>query len=176
MPTVIGSIMHKTVRDFVHSMKTTYPDAFKGGRVVEFGSRDINGSVREFFEADEYIGVDAEVGEGVEVRSLCHEYKGKDLSFDMVISTEMLEHDPYWDLSIDRMVRLVKKDGSLLITCAGRHRHPHGHKTYTPIEKYYRNLSARDVAKGIFNKGRFKRFLLDNHGDTDLLTFCYWRY
>jgi hypothetical protein len=168
--------MHKRIRDFIHTIKITHPELFKSGKVIEFGSRNINGSVREFFATENYTGVDAVPGEGVDKLSLCHEFKGKDNSYDVVISTEMLEHDPYWDLSIERMTRLIKVGGNLIISTAGRHRHPHGQSSYTPLDKYYRNLTATNLAKFILKKARFKKFILENVDDIDLLTFCYWRY
>ena len=169
--------MHKSVRDFIHRVKTLYPEVFENESTIEFGSLNINGSPREFFNSKNYIGVDAKSGDCVDKVSLCHEYKGHtDKSFDTVISTEMLEHDPYWDLSVDKMVSLVKDCGSLIITAGGRHRHPHGQTTYTPIERYYRNITCSGLLQSICLRGRFKKICLENNGDVDLLLFCYWRY
>ena len=59
------------------------------------------------FAAREYVGLDWRPGPGVDVVSLVHEYKpGR--HFDTVISTEMLEHDPHWRESVQRMIELVK--------------------------------------------------------------------
>ena len=40
-------------------------------RVVEVGSRDINGSIRELVDADTYVGIDLEEGPGVDVVGDC---------------------------------------------------------------------------------------------------------
>ena len=61
--------------------------------------------------------------------SLVHEYQpGR--HFDTVISTEMLEHDPHWRESVQRMIELVKAERvrlgrPLIITCAAPGRGEH---------------------------------------------------
>ena len=42
-------LSHKSQIDFVSGVKTQFPEFFEGGRVLEIGSLDINGSVRDFF-------------------------------------------------------------------------------------------------------------------------------
>lgn len=46
-----------------------------------------------------------------------HEFKS-DEPFDVVISTEMLEHNRHWLASLANMCKLVKSGGVLLFTCA----------------------------------------------------------
>ena len=52
-----------------------------------------------------------------------------DDSFDTVVSTEMLEHDSAFWLSLAEMGRVLRPGGSLLLTTRGngfpRHSHPH---------------------------------------------------
>jgi hypothetical protein len=56
-------LSHKSQIDFVSGVKTQFPEFFEGGRVLEIGSLDINGSVRDFFvNCEEYVGCD--LGEG----------------------------------------------------------------------------------------------------------------
>jgi len=55
--------------------------------VLEVGSLNINGTVRDFFDAEEYIGIDIGEGPGVDVVSGGHKYKSKK-KFDCVISCE----------------------------------------------------------------------------------------
>jgi hypothetical protein len=73
-------------------------EEFKGKRVLEVGSKYVNGSVRPLIERfcspKEYVGVDIEAGKFVDVILSAEklvEYFGPE-SFDVVISTEMLEH------------------------------------------------------------------------------------
>jgi len=36
--------------------------------------------------------------------------------FDMVVSSSMLEHDPYWEKSLTKMVEVLKKNGLFIVT------------------------------------------------------------
>src|SRR5437868_12867636 len=93
----------------------------KGKRVLEVGSRNVNGSLREHVESfhpAEYIGVDLELASGVD-KKLNAEHLVKEFgekSFDVVISTEMLEHAVNWKAIISNMKQVLKPGGALLIT------------------------------------------------------------
>ncbi len=109
------------------------------------GSLIINGSPRDFFENCAYTGVDFHHGEGVDVVSLAHEFKPVDgQRYQTVISTEMLEHDPHWALSIGRMLELLGKGGDLILSAAstGRGRHNLGS---APDGKYYGGVAMSQL-------------------------------
>ena len=84
---------HEAQTDFVKSIREKHRDHFTGKRVLEVGSRNINGSVRNFFFECDYVGLDYHRGRGVDVTGLAHEYDTRD-PFDVVISCEAFEHDP----------------------------------------------------------------------------------
>jgi SAM-dependent methyltransferase len=85
-------------------------------RILEVGSLYVNGSVRPYFKCfSEYVGVDWRPGKNVDVVCLAHEMHF-DHQFDVVISASMLEHDPYWEKSIPRMIDCLKQDGILLLS------------------------------------------------------------
>ena len=116
-------------------LRRQYSDAFVVDSVLECGSYNVNGSVRDLFTAREYVGLDWRPGPGVDVVSLVHEYQPGRM-FDTVISTEMLEHDPHWQRAsiAGVLIELVKGrtpfglGGTLIITCAapGRGEHEFG--------------------------------------------------
>lgn len=92
-----------------------------GKRVAEIGSQDVNGSPRPIvmaLEPLEYVGIDGSKGPGVDLIMnadvLC-EVLGSE-TFDIVLSTEMLEHVVDWRLVIRQMKGLVKPGGLLVIT------------------------------------------------------------
>ena len=104
-----------------------------GKRVLEVGSYDVNGSLRyivELLEPAEYIGVDIAEGPGVDV--VCPAEKllgrfGKE-SFDLVISTCVLEHVRDWKTAVSNMKNLCKPGGILLIAVPSdwpSHDHPY---------------------------------------------------
>lgn len=93
----------------------------KGKRILEVGAYNVNGSMRDYclsFAPKKYIGVDLKEGAGVDqvlnAENLAREL-GKN-SFDVVISTEMLEHVVDWKAVITNMKQVLKPGGIILIT------------------------------------------------------------
>lgn len=142
--------MHQEVLTFLIQTKNKYPEHFRNKRVVEFGSQDINGSPRQFFENCEYIGVDRMAGRGVDVVSKAHEFKSTK-KFDVVISTEMLEHDKYADETIKNAWKLLKKGGLMIFTAANVNRPPHFE--FVGEDNHYKNISREMVEKWIKELG-----------------------
>jgi hypothetical protein len=150
--------MHKEVIQFVRGVKQMYPNHFKqkNGRriqVLEVGSLDVNGSVRKYFDVrkEDYIGIDVNEGKGVDKVIRIHEYK-LPYSFTTIISTEMLEHDKYWEDSLIQMFHNLRMQGLLVLTCAAPNRKEHGTIGTTPQDSpfttdYYRNISIADFSR-----------------------------
>ena len=92
-----------------------------GKSVIEVGSYNINGSLREpmvRLNPSKYVGVD--ITEGPCVDQVC---KAEDVlstfgaeSFDTVISTEMMEHVENWKNVVHNLKGVCKKGGVILIT------------------------------------------------------------
>ena len=96
-------------------------EEIRGRRILEVGSCDINGSLRRFVESRkpaEYIGIDIIPGLGVDLicnaENLLDKF-GKE-SFDVVISTELLEHVRKWQRVISNLKLVCKPMGTILIT------------------------------------------------------------
>jgi len=120
------------------------------GPLLEIGSLDVNGSVRDLFPgAAPYVGIDLGPGRGVDVVASGHDF-GRTGAFETVVTTECLEHDPGWHLTLQNIVRVLRPGGTLLLTCATRGRHEHGTRRTSPAmspstNDHYRNLEAADV-------------------------------
>ena len=109
-------------------------------RVIEVGSMDVNGSLRSHVESlkpKRYVGVDFAAGKSVDVVcDACDLRKkfGKE-SFDVVLSTEMLEHAEDWRGAITAMKRVLRPRGILLLTARGPgfplHGFPHDWHRFT---------------------------------------------
>lgn len=141
--------MHQTQRDFCESIKARFPQLFVGTHVLDVGSMDINGTNRYLFDSPaSYTGIDLMEGPGVDI--VCSGHKFSTLQdYDVVISTECFEHNPYWEQTFENMVTLTKPGGLVIMTCAGRGRQEHGTRMHHPGDSpgsiltfgdYYENL------------------------------------
>ena len=99
---------------------------FDGKRVLEIGSRYVNGSVRPLIERcsspKEYLGVDIESGKFVDVVLPADKIAGHfgSESFDVVVTTELLEHVIDWRVVIDNMKKVIKRGGHIYVTTCSR--------------------------------------------------------
>jgi SAM-dependent methyltransferase len=148
--------MHREVIRFLLETKSALPQYFENTRVLEIGSRRIGDqpTVKQAFKNCEYIGVDISDGPGVDWIGKGHEFKSKEL-FDVVVSCECFEHDPYWDKTVTNMINHLKWNGLLIFTCASTGRPEHGTRKSSPHSSpatveiegwadYYRNLTEND--------------------------------
>ena len=97
------------------------PSDVRGKRVLEVGSLDVNGSVRGDIMAlgpAEYIGVDLQPGPGVDLICDAGDIAARfgDNAFDVVISTEMLEHARDWRRIVSNLKRVTKPDGVMIVS------------------------------------------------------------
>jgi SAM-dependent methyltransferase len=113
-----------TVECLLAMVLQLFKEPVAGKKVLEVGSQDVNGSIRPFVEAlqpQEYTGVDMVAGKDVDV--ICNssgliERFGKD-SFDLVISTSLIEHVQDWKAAVHNMKGVCKPGGLILLTtCA----------------------------------------------------------
>lgn len=108
--------MHDSVRSWVGDTVTI--DNLAALSTLEVGALDVNGSVRGYFTGD-YIGVDMRDGPGVDLVANAHALPFDDNQFEVVVCTEMLEHDPAPWLSMPEMGRVLRPGGRLLLTTRG---------------------------------------------------------
>jgi SAM-dependent methyltransferase len=111
--------MHATVQNFVE--RTLYVRHVFEKRVLEVGSFDVNGSVRPFVESLRpawYLGVDQTPGPGVDQVVNCEQLTREVgcAVWDLVISTEMLEHVEDWRRCLWELAAAVVPGGYLLVT------------------------------------------------------------
>lgn len=163
---------HYQQLEFVQKTKDNFPEFFRDKRVLEIGSWDTNGTVRKLFEGGTYLGVDVSPGPGVDLVRLGNELDEPSESFDVVISCECFEHNPYWLETLTNMIRMLKTDGLCLITCATTGRIEHGTPRSNPLDSlanienvyhYYRNLEESDFQKKIDLRRHFKGYFFVNN-------------
>lgn len=156
--------MHRSVMEWGERVLT--PELVTGKRIIEVGAMDVNGSLRPHCERLSprlYHATDARAGRGVdEVITVEKIWKRWPGHFDLVISTEMLEHVHLWDVALGSMFATLAVGGHLLLTTRGpgfpRHEHPEDFWRFTvdgllrvAMKYLYVVEAARDPeASGVF--------------------------
>ena len=138
---------HQSQLDFVGRVKAKFPDYFVNKKVLEIGSLDINGSIRQFFDNCTYIGVDIGEGRGVDVVARGEKLVFPTGYFDVTASCECFEHNDAWAETFDNMVRM--SNGLVFFSCATTGRPEHGTGRTSRADNpflgdYYLNLTEQD--------------------------------
>lgn len=138
----------------------------EGKFVIESGSRDVNGSYRPWIEslgAAKYIGTD--IVEGPRVDQICNAENlvatfGK-ASFDILVSTEVIEHVEHWREVISNYKRIVKPGGLIFITTRsegfGWHGYPHDYWRYevADMQEIFKDFEILQLQSDPFEPGVF---------------------
>lgn len=118
--------MNQLDLNFVAHAKEHYPEYFaKGIKILEIGSLDVNGNVREPFEGD-FTGIDWAPGKNVDIVVPAKETTFDPEIFDVIISFNHLEHDPDWTDSLGHNFAALKHGGLILLRWATRNSSAHG--------------------------------------------------
>lgn len=141
-------------------------------RVLEFGARDVNGSIRHLFIGAEYTGLDIEGGEGVDVISFPADYVASHAGeFDTVVCVETLEHDPDPSATIKAARTALQDEGGvLLVTAAAAGRPAHSGFDGGPHLRdgeHYANID-RESLTGWLADSFGARFTVQEWGSRDI--------
>jgi SAM-dependent methyltransferase len=141
--------------------------------ILEVGSRDVNGTVRPVVERAgpaRYVGVDIEPGPGVDeicdASELVSHFAGE--QFDVVLSTELLEHVHDWRRAVSQMKDVLRPGGTLLITTRskgfGVHAYPYDYWRYEldDMRRIFADLQIKTLERdptrpGVFLKAQKPR-------------------
>lgn len=84
------------------------------GKVLEIGSLNINGTARDYFKADSWIGIDMVAGKDVDKVMNAHdiwlESEWRD-NFDAIVCMNTLEHDDKFWITLEQINKVLKKGG-----------------------------------------------------------------
>ena len=158
---------HWEQNEFVRRVRGVFPEYFKDARVLEIGSGEIRGGVRGLFQNCEYTGVDLAEGPGVDRVCPGQDVDEPSTSFDVAVSCECFEHNPYWLETFVNMLRILRPGGLFVMSCALTGRQEHGTQRMDPeaslaesvtYKDYYRNLSMRDFTNRIDLSMHFETF------------------
>lgn len=144
-----------------------------GRSVLEVGALDVNGSARSLVAAlkpGSYLGVDMQEGPGVDEVCPAEKLEGHfgANTFDIVMTTEMLEHVFDWRVVLHNLKQVVKPGGLLLVTTRsfgfGYHAYPYDFWRYETddMRKLFADFEIIDVindplSPGVFVKARKPR-------------------
>lgn len=153
---------HPQQKAFCSAIKARFPHYFNSVLALDIGSLDLNGNNQYLFDANcLYLGIDVAQGRNVDIVSPGHQLGLPDETFDVVVSTECLEHDRHWEQTLQHAVRMLRPGGMLLMTCATTGRPEHGTRRTTPHDApllasvddewadYYRNLDEHDIRSAL---------------------------
>ena len=133
--------------------------------VLEVGSCNVNGIVRDLFDDGQYLGVDRWAGGNVDVVANANDMPEMYAEyFDWVLCNSMLEHDRYFWKTMAEMQRVLRPGGVLIIGVPTLGYGHHG----TPGEE------KDPDGPGIFDYYRFTRdayhhYLLQGYLDVEIL-------
>lgn len=135
---------------------------------IEFGARDINGSIQPLFPHAKWTGVDIADGPRVDVVADASTYQHP-VDADLIVCCEVFEHTDVWPEIIRNAYRLLGSGGVAIFTCAGRGRPPHSAVDGLAVKpgEYYANVHEDDLEVVMKDAGFTDLVVhwLDNPGD-----------
>ena len=143
--------------------------------VLDVGSFDVGGSIRDLFVKNNYKGVDLVNGPNVDIVLDGSELHKLNQKFDIVLSCECFEHAKNWKEIFLSMHSVCKEDGYIIFTCASRGRIEHGtlrsNNSDSPgtCGTYYKNIFKSEFVKTFDLKNLFEEFeIIYNFKSSDL--------
>lgn len=133
--------MHEAARTYVARFATDTPLD-----VIEIGSRNVNGGVRDLFPAASWTGVDIIDGPAVDVVADAATWM-PDTRADLVVCCEVLEHTADWPRILANAAGMLRSGGRIVVTAAGPTRAPHSGIDGGPVrpDEHYANLDADEL-------------------------------
>lgn len=122
--------MHASVQDWVAKQTA----GIEPGSVVELGSLDVNGGVRHLVPHADWLGIDLVAGPGVDMVCDAHDIPLASSSADLVLYLECAEHDAEPNATMATIARILKPNGTALITTRSEgfpYHHPPDYWRYT---------------------------------------------
>lgn len=169
--------MHWQAYSFVQVVRRNLPQYFYNSKVIEFGAACVNYSISSLFEhTEKYFGIDLTDAQGVDI--IC-EAQSVNLgsSFDVAVSCECFEHNPYYLETFQNMIKHVRPGGLVLFTCATTGRPEHGTTRTTPEQSpgtqtigwdYYRNVTKNDFSDEVLGNSFSSYCFFENSASQDL--------
>lgn len=126
--------------------------------VLDLGGRDVNGTVHDLLPRARWKVLDIVDDEGVDFVADARSWRSDVALYDLIVSTEMLEHVQGWAFTVATMWYHLAPNGYVIITCASDGRRPHGASgaMWPEPDEYYDNVSPGmlDATLDLFFDGK----------------------
>lgn len=155
---------HPEQIEFITRTLAQFPELKNAINVIEVGSLNVNGTVRDYFKNASYIGIDLGSGDGVDFRCPGELLELPSGHADIVCSTECLEHAEQWQSLLLNIVRICKPGGLMLLTFAGIFRPCHG------------TIDSNDPESSPFTNSYYRNIDKDSFFSSVNLAYCFDRY
>jgi SAM-dependent methyltransferase len=149
-------------------IKYLTPNEIQGKKVIEVGAYDVNGSLRPHImknNPSKYIGIDIAPGPGVDeicdANDIIQKYGAS--SFDILISTEMIEHIENWKKILSNFKNIVGEGGIIILTTRskgfGLHNYPVDFWRYedSDLRNIFEDFIVEKTEKDIYAPGIFMK-------------------
>lgn len=119
--------MHANNRKWLEDLAKQYPKSFNKCSVLEIGSQDINGTIRDYFTDCDYVGVDMFPGKCVDMVA---QYPEFDRQFDTLAIFSAYEHDFEWKKNFKHNLQWLKKGGMCFVCFGAEGNHEHNYPVW----------------------------------------------
>ena len=103
--------------------------------VLDIGSYNVNGAVRDLFPGMPYVGMDMQPGPGVDVVASSHNIPYVSGSYGTVVCLEMLEHDSNPFRTMEEIHRVAESGALIMLSSRGigfkKHEYPSDYWRFT---------------------------------------------
>lgn len=147
--------MHAEAREFIARCREELS-------ILEIGSRDVNGGIRDLFPGWDYLGIDTTDGPGVNVVADGATFDTPK-RFDVVVCCEVFEHTANWPKIVTNAAKLLKPGGVFMGTAAGPGRPAHNcDGTPHDGKEHYENIDPASLEFRL--KSHFQFVRVDHRG------------
>jgi SAM-dependent methyltransferase len=106
---------------YIHGVMRAAAEAFDLPEpMLEIGARIVSGqeslAIRRLFEGREYLGVDLEIGPGVDQTADVESLPFPDSTFGTVIALNVFEHTPCFWRGVEEVFRVLRPDGVAIVS------------------------------------------------------------
>lgn len=138
---------------FVKAFKEFYlkNNFAKDINILEIGSYDVNGSVKQEFDfTKKYIGIDLVNGPNVDLVLDGTQVDKLNQNFDMILSFECFEHAKNWKIIFEKIYNILNPNSFVVLSMASTGRLEHGTsrsgqwQSPGTYDEYYKNLTEKD--------------------------------